>query len=256
MAQLPILDDKFVVLAISPPEPKPPAPKRWTFSFRHWRQIEYFGLDRTDSGWFASLLQKLTVLSEEEVDRFICDSHKLDVWRYHRIDWGHKNIPIQPKDLSWIPKEITNNKEEFILVQFQISTGLGRVVGFWDRDYIFNIVLLDPLHNLQPSKDHNYRVDPCSPLSCDYTKLLHSLDSILESYCKDLDCNIAKYIQNIPNSRESLKHNNVLMIKTTDEDIDIAQSLINEGKIKTFSDLFRDGLKYHTSSAISSSVHT
>lgn len=245
MAQLPVLDDRFVVLAISPPEPKSPEPKRWTFSFRHWRQIEFFGLDRTEPSWFASLLDKLAALSDEEVEKFICDSEKLNVWRYHKIDWGQKNIPVQWKDLHWLPKNILDNEKEYVLVQFQVSMALGRVVGFWDKDYIFNIVLLDPYHNIQPHKDYNYRVDPCNPLSCDYTKLLNSLDSILESSCKSRGCNIADEIKSIPNNRDPLLNNNVIMLKITEEEMEFARLLMGEGKISTFSALFSDGLKYH-----------
>ena len=248
MAQLPVLDDRFVVLAISPPEPKFQGPKKWTFSFRYWRQIEYFGLDRTEARWFASLLEKLVALSNEEVDRFICNPQKRDVWRYHKIDWGHKNIPIQLKDLGWLPRDIIENEEEFFLVQFQISMALGRVVGFWDRDYVFNIVLLDPFHNIQPSKDYDYRVDPCNSLCCDYTKLINSLDSILESYCNKRECEIAGHIQSIPTNRDALLHSNVVMIKMTDEEMEYARILKDGDKIKTFSDLVRDGLKYHINS--------
>lgn len=257
MAQLPVLDDKFVVLAITaPPEPRPPEPKRWTFSFRYWRQIKYFGFDRTDSGWFASLLEKLTALSDEEVDKFICDSQKLDVWRYHKINWGQKNIPVQPSDLTWLPKDYRENIDEFYLVQFQISMALGRVVGFWDRDYVFNIVLLDPFHNIQPHKDYNYRVDPCDPLCCDYTKLLNSIDSILDIHCKEKQCSIADLIKSIPSSKDSLIHSNVMMLKMTDEDIEFAQMLLSGGKITAFSDLVHDGLKYHYNAESSANDQT
>lgn len=248
MAQLPVLDDRIVVLAISPPDPNPPAPRKWTFSFRYWRQIEYFGFDRTNAGWFASLLERLVVLSNEDVDKFICNPQKIDVWRYHRIDWGHKNIPVQLKDLDWLPRDIRDNEEEFFLVQFQISKALGRVVGFWSQDYVFNIVLLDPLHNIQPSKDYNYRVDPCNPLSCDYTKLINSLDLILEYHCSKRKCDIAGQIQAIPTNKDSLLHSNVVMIKMTDDEIGYARLLIDEDKIKSFSDLVRDGLKHHLGS--------
>jgi len=241
LPQIPVLDKEQATIFRSPPEPKDiQDPKRWTFSFRYWRQIQYFGLDHSDSGWFVSLLERLSALSGEEIERFLCDRGKINSWRYHQIDWGTKNIPIQLKDLDWLPSYFRDNPEEYTLVQFQISRALGRVVGFWDRNYIFYIVLLDPLHNIQPSKNHNYRVDPCNPLSCAYTHLLHSLDQILETKCNKKKCEYAEDIRKIPNGRDMLRESNVLMVKLTDEDIEYSMFLVKGGK--TLGEIFRDGL--------------
>jgi len=240
---IPILSKEPLVFT-SPPKPqKTEEPRRWAFSFRYWRQIENFGLDRTDAGWFASLLEKLSILSNEEVDKFICDSRKKDVWRYHNIDWGHKNIPIQMSDLDWLPSYCQNNPE-YVLVQFQISLALGRVVGFWDKDYIFNIVLLDPFHNIQPSKRYDYRVDPCNPLNSDYAKLLHGLDEVLKYRCEKISCQNIRYIRNIPNNRDALQECNVLMVKLTDEDMEISDIIIQEGKACSLADIFKEGLRH------------
>jgi len=245
MAQKPVLNSDYKRLANSPPDPRSPAPKKWKFSFRYWREVEYFGFNRTDSGWFVSLLERLASLSNEDVDKFLSDRRKRDMLRYHTIDWGQKNIPIQRRDLYWLPKDIQENEEELPMMQFQLSTSLGRVVGFWDRDLVFNIVLLDPFHNIQPSKDYDYRVDPCNPLCCDYTKLLMSLDEILESQCETKECEVAKRIKSIPTNRDSLFQSNVLVMKITDEEKEFANILIDEGKIKSFGQLIMDGLKYH-----------
>jgi hypothetical protein len=245
LSQKPVLGNQKIVTSAIPPDPQlVKEPKKWTFSFRYWRQIEYFGFDRTDSGWFVSLLEKLTILSSEEREKFICDWGKTSQWRYHNIDWGHKNIPIQLTDIDWIPSYYRDNKDEFYLVQFQISKALGRVIGFWDRDYVFNIVLLDPWHNIQPSKDFYYKVDPCNPLCCDYTKLLNSLDDILDAKCKKKQCEHVEEIQSIPTSRNALLESNVLMVKLTDEDIEYSELLIQEGKASSLNDIFQEGLKH------------
>lgn len=246
LPQKPILGVQKIESPISLPEPKVvQEPKKWTFSFRYWRQIKYFGFDRTDAGWFFSLLEKLNILSNEEREKFICDSGKINQWRYHRIDWGHKNIPLQLNDLDWLPSYIRDNQKEYDLVQFQVSKALGRVIGFWDREYVFNIVLLDSWHNMQPDKDHSYRVNPCNPLSCEYTKLLNGLDMVLTSKCKAKNCEHIKDILNIPTSRDALFESNVLMVKLTDEDIEYSELLIKEGKIVSLNKIFKDGLKYH-----------
>lgn len=244
LQQIPILGKDQPTRAIPPPKPKGiQEPKKWAFSFQYWRQIQFFGFNRTDSGWFASLLEKLQILSNEETEKFFCDSGKIEIWRYHKINWGQKNIPVQLKDLDWLPSHCHDNQEEYELVQFQISTALGRVIGFWDKDYIFNIVLLDPWHNIQPTKDHNYRVDPCNPLSCDYTKLLHGLDEVINKKCKTKDCDYVADILSIPTSRDALFESNVLMVKLTDEDLEYADLLIKEGKTLSLNKIFKDGLR-------------
>ncbi len=244
--QIPVLGKHASVVFVSPPKPNNiQEPRKWTFSFRYWRQIEYFGFDRTDPGWFASLLEKLQELSNEEFDKFICDSKKRDIWRYHSIDWGHTNVPIQIKDLNWLPPYFLDNPEEYFLVQFQISKALGRVVGFWDSDLVFNIVLLDPWHNIQPSRDHGYKVDPCNPLVCEYTKLLNKLDMILDTLCKEKNCEHIQNIKGIPTNRDALIENNILMVKLTDEDVEYSKLIIEEGKIGSLNEIFKDGLRLH-----------
>lgn len=248
--QFPVLNDNYplAIITITLPAPDPkktPEPKKWTFSFQYWRQIEYFAFDRTDASWFASLLEKLTELSKDPIEKFLCDSRKIDIWRYHTINWNQTNIPIQIEDLDWLPQHCKENQTEFPLVQFQVSMALGRVVGFWDRDHVFNIVLLDPWHNIQPHRDHNYRVDPCSPLTCDYTKLLHKLEEILVDHCDAIGCEVTAEIRGIRSSRDDLRDSNVLIIKLNDDDIDLAQLVIEEKRADSLTAIFRDGLQIH-----------
>ncbi len=147
----------------------------WTFSFRYWRQVDFFGLSGAESKWFVSLLEKLKELSYFEVEKFVEDSSQKSAWRYHPINWSQKNIPIKRDDLEWVDTQYLENEDEFPLLQFQISRALGRVVGFWDEKKIFNIVLLDPLHNIQPSKSHSYRVDKTGILGCEYSSIKRQL---------------------------------------------------------------------------------
>jgi hypothetical protein len=248
MAQKPVLDSHFKSIACPPPSPSAPARKKWIFSFRYWREIEFFGFNRTNSGWFVSLLERLADLSNEDLDRFTRDRSKKNALRYHKIDWGQKNIPIQRSEFVWLPKDILENEEELPFLQFQLSKSLGRVVGFWDRDFVFNILLLDPFHNIQPSKHYDYRVDPCSPLCCDYTKLLISIDAILDSQCYERECEVAARIKSIRTTREYLQDSNVIVLKITDDEMDFAKLLVEQKKIKTIRDLILDGLKYHINS--------
>lgn len=149
---------------------------KWVFSFRYWEQIEYFGLDTQDPKWFVSFLEKVKDLSKENRNFILDDYQCQQRLRYHKINWKQKNIPISRSDLSWVDTVYLDNSDEYEFYQFQISQALGRIIGFWDENLIFNIVLLDPLHNIQPSKNYGYKIDKCSRLSCNYTELLSIID--------------------------------------------------------------------------------
>ena len=106
-----------------------PPPKLWTFGFRFFRQIEFFGLDQSEPKWFVSLLEKLQSLSTEPLEDFFRTPEKRDVWRYHEVDWNLKNVPIQRDQLDWLGETYKKNATEYPIVQFQISLALGRVIG-------------------------------------------------------------------------------------------------------------------------------
>jgi hypothetical protein len=161
----------------------------WSFSFKYFRQIDYFGIDGMQNKWFVSLLEKLQELSNYDVNLLVVNIPLKNANRYHIINWDAKNIPIKRNDIDWIEKEIIENEEDFPFFQFQLSKALGRIVGFWESDYsTFNIVLLDPKHNLQPSKKYDYKVDKTNILECEYTSLLVDIDRIKGLKCNDVDC--------------------------------------------------------------------
>ncbi len=158
--------------------------RNWSFSFRYYNQAEYFGLGETSIKWFVSLLERLRDLCKEDIDNFFKDHRIKDANRYHKIDWDAINIPIKRSEINWVDKNVIENEEDYPFFQFQISTGLGRVIGFWNEDYrFFNIVLLDPKHNMQPSKYYEYKVDDTTIEHCEFTSLLMDIDNI-----KGLDC--------------------------------------------------------------------
>jgi len=237
MANFPVLDGqpqthKDPVLLSKPGD------RRWSFSFRFWEQIRYFGLDKSQPKWFVSLLDKLKELSNIQIDKFLADGTERDAWRYHPINWNQKNIPIQSKDLEWVDPVYKDNLDDYPLLQFQISQALGRVVGFWDENNIFNIVLLDPLHNIQPSESHNYRVDTCDPLSCEYTSLLSEINSLKRlDLCKN-DCGHSEKLEQIPTNNVS---SNVLMHFLSDEQKEELDSVITDKS--TYTDVLMLGVE-------------
>ncbi|RJF74090.1 hypothetical protein D4Q52_13065 [Rhodopseudomonas palustris] len=131
--------------------------RQWNFSFRYLKQIDLFGTGDKDGAWFVSVLEKISDLSAKQVSEVLSTPAEKLRWRLHEIDWSHRSIPIRRSDLNWIDKKYLDNDDEYPFWQFSVSKALGRIVGFWDERGIFNIVLLDPSHNIQPSAYSDYK---------------------------------------------------------------------------------------------------
>lgn len=130
-----------------------------TFSFKYFGQQDYFGIGDMDASWFANLLDRIKDLSNKTA-RIIDNPNERISYRLHPIDWNAKSCPITINDLLSVPKNIKDNIEDNFFWQFQLSKGTGRVVGFFNEDFsIFYVVLLDPKHNIQPSKKFGYYVN-------------------------------------------------------------------------------------------------
>lgn len=199
------MKNKTPILSSVPPTNKPvlldkgKSQQNWSFSFRYYSQSEYFGLGGISSKWFVSLLERLRDLCKEDIDNFFRDHKIKDANRYHKINWDAKNIPIRRSDITWVDKNVIDNEDDFPFFQFQISTGLGRIIGFWDENYrFFNIVLLDPKHNMQPSKDYDYKVDDTSIENCEFTSLLIDIDNIKGLNCLIDGCLCKEELNKLP----------------------------------------------------------
>jgi len=164
-----------------PSTPDPSPTPNWSFTLRYWRQIENFGVGAETSGWSVSMLERFHELSRLSVDEVMRDQALKANMRIHDTDWKAKNIPISRDDIDWVDKEYWDNEEEFPLMQFHISKALGRVVGFLDENQKFNIVLLDPKHNLQPSKFNQYKIRATTVGRCEYTGFLAHATSCVTS---------------------------------------------------------------------------
>ncbi len=196
---------------------------KWAFSFRYFRQIEHFGLDRSDATWFVSLLERLSELCKSDKAELFQSAALKQAHRYHRIEWGHRNVPIRRSDLDWLDADVLQNDEDFPIYQIQISKALGRIVGFWDPDStIFYVVLLDPAHNIQPSKKYNYRVSDNYPLSCEYSSLLIELERVKKLKCKDPSCLVTQAVTGIPSRSND---HNLIIIGLEDDYIDLINEL-------------------------------
>lgn len=145
--------------------------KYLSFSFIYCDQQDYFGYGDQDASWFATLQDRLKDLSGK-TSAILESPSERDAYRLHPINWKAKNCPISINDLKSVPKVIKDNAESDFFWQFQLSKGNGRVVGFFNEDSsIFYIVLLDPKHNIQPSKDYGYQVDDTSIALTEYERI-------------------------------------------------------------------------------------
>ncbi|MEO1684992.1 MAG: hypothetical protein AAFS06_17260 [Cyanobacteria bacterium J06631_12] len=85
--------------------------------------------------------------------------------------------------------------EDVEFYQFQLSKSLGRIIGFVGFDYVFHVVLLDPMHNAQPAKDYGYQVDETKILKTEYQALLHRFNDVkskINQHCPLVPCNVMK----------------------------------------------------------------
>lgn len=185
---------------------------RWTFSFIDFSQEDLFGLDRSSNNWFVAMLGQLKKVGTIDVDRLSKDKVIQSELRYHPINWTAEGVKLNRNYFQWIDKDVLGNEDEFPFYQFQISTGMGRIVGYWYED-VFHIIAFDPLHNLQPSKKHNYQIRPCSPVESDLTTLLYALDKVKRQKCSD-DCKIKKGLDRL---NDPLKDTNAVLLFLDDE---------------------------------------
>lgn len=216
---------------------------QWNFSFQYWNQIEFFGLDRSAKSWFVSLLERLRDLSKYTVEEFLRNIDLQDAYRFHAINWSAKNCPIKRQDLHWIPPHILENNEDFPLVQIHVSKALGRIVGFFDSNHTFNIVLLDPLHNIQPAKCVDYKIRDCDIVGCQYTSLLYKVSSLLDRKCKNGACENAHELKRMIQIRDNLLAANCAMIFISDENKVWYDELEQSGIVDSIDDIFTAGLE-------------
>ena len=218
-----------------------PPERHFTFSLRYWMQVESFGLGDVDSGWFISFLDRLHDLCKEKVGRFLDDRDFQDAIRYHVVDWDARSIPISRQNLSWLPVDIRDNEVEFPIVQFHVSRAMGRVHGFWDRDGCFQIVLIDPMHNLQPSADTGYRVRRTSIAECKYSAFRIAIDRACARPCSDTSCELSRSIADV--LAEPVAGDYVILAGIT---ADVASRLeeLRRGRVISMSEIIEHGITF------------
>jgi hypothetical protein len=181
--------------------------KNLSFSFSYFNQVpNYFGIGMCSKEWHVGLIERLKTLGKMTPEQIFENNKGNKSLRCHPINWESKNVPIKRNDLTWLPSEILNNEEDFPIVQLSISNASGRIIGFLDRDSsIFHIVMLDPHHNIQPSKKTNYQIQPTTNGLSQYDDLLSKLDKLksIVSSCKT-NCELHNHIQVIDSQHDHI----------------------------------------------------
>lgn len=222
------------------PNHKPAPPqvqkKSWGISFKYFDQIHNFGLSHTNTSWFISLIHAFRSISKYAPEQLFTDLQLKKSFRFHEIKWSAKDIPINKSDINWVDNFYISNDEEFPFFQFQISISLGRVIGFWNEDYtIFFIVLLDPHHNLQPTKKFDYQIRKCYPVHDSLSELQLKIDSTLSKNKKCCDC----FIHNDLSNSLLVSNNNVHAVYLTDDFVEV----LYEGlKVFSLKEILENGI--------------
>lgn len=167
-------------------------PKKLSFGFTFFKEIENFGLrsegKQIDNAWMLSFVEKLGELGRYTPEELRTNPQLRQNLRHHKIDWQATNIPIRINDLNWVSADYRNNPE-FPFWQFQVSKATGRFVGFYDEQNVFQIVLVDPLHNVQPAGGKfAYKVNSCFTLGTVYEQLCFSLQELHRNCQKECTC--------------------------------------------------------------------
>lgn len=217
--------------------------QKWAFGFKFFKEMKNFGLDsdQITRTWLLSLMYRLKDLSALSLAAVIESHGENDTLRRHNIDWNAKSIPIQRDDIDWL-EEYFDNPEEYPLFQLSVSKALGRIVGFLDEDNVFQVVLLDPLHNAQPSNYNGYKVRLSHPLGCEITSIRHKASSVSVK-SKENGCECWQGIDEAFAWNRSTPGLALVMPMKDEKLLSDADDLIKDGHIETYAGVFEKGIE-------------
>lgn len=229
---------------------KPKAPAKLSFSFQYWSQARFFALTNIAMDWvveFFARLKELCGFTRDEWDTEVLGNRRSGGrWHYHPVIWDATNIPIKKDEIDWVPKAILQNEDEYPFYQIGLGAGGGRFAGFWETPDRFAIVLLDPLHNLYPAKQLNYKVTDClvHPSSAELMHL--AIDQVR----RDLPCAVDACPVHAGLAKITLEKNvdgahyfnEVLPVGADVDDRRMLHELLAAGKVKSVSEILKRGL--------------
>jgi len=192
--------------------------------------------------WMISMLARLTDLSHLTLASVLEDKVVRDgILRIHDINWEQKNIPFKRDDLDWIDDKFLKNDAEYPLFQLAVSKANGRLVGFLDDESVYQIVLLDPLHNAQPTKFNDYKVRLCKPLGCEVTALKVSVKALVDKITPR-SCSCGEELEAAMTWEKRTNGQAIVMPIVEGNAVDDADELIASGLANSYVDIFEAGL--------------
>lgn len=218
-----------------------PEKRLWSFSMRFWRQADLFGVGQQSGSWFISLCDRLAALCALSLDTFLRDEDLRQNFRFHEIDWDGKNVPVKRADFDWIEKDYLDNEEEYPFYQFHISRALGRIVGFFDEAQVFNVLIFDPNHNIQPSKYNNYKIRPTRIGNCHYS----SLTSLAASIVNGCQCGMKYDLAEKLDSKMLEQTGGVMICRMDEGHHERLSALRRSGHAKDITEIFEFGLQVY-----------
>lgn len=222
--------------------PYSPQDKKWVFSFKYWNQINNFEIGDKQCNWFISLVVRLKELSNISLEDLTNDRRLRQNIRYHAVEWKADNVPIKRDDFNWLPIEYLKNDAEYPIFQFHISQAMGRIHGFFDEFSVFNILLFDPMHNLQPSKYNNYQIRPTRLGKCSYTKLKDFTERFISS-CDELSVDTKQNFLKGLNDEVAIDFSGVVIINTSQHTLDSLRDLISRGVLDCSEEALEEALR-------------
>ena len=195
---------------------------KFLFSFQYFNQADLFGLGGAKTAWFISIFERLTTLSKmgaKEREILLSGGKRT---HSHRIIWGQS--PISRKAIDWIPEDITEDD----IVQINISTGKGRIIGFFD-ECIFNVIFLDEKHNMQSVNTQKGQPSKTVVGESQYDKLEHKYVELIKCIEKANNIDVIKEKVNKLHDKDS---NYIIACELDQEYYSYYLSMRNNDKFK------------------------
>lgn len=212
-------------------------PIGFTFGFTYWQERKYLGIGECSNAWFTSLIQRLRDLGKESIQSLIESKGA----HFHPVGFeqSHKDCPItRQQALEMIPEAY---QDDCVFYQFALSASTGRVVGFFDDRQSFQIILLDPKHNIYPYYKHEVRVDSTLMSKTDYIGLINLLDDLRDSQLCGDSCEVKQLLRTIPEYRMGKADTITLMVQISLQDLETLQILL-ESKYLSIQELLLQNL--------------
>ncbi|EPG66091.1 hypothetical protein [Leptospira wolffii] len=133
-----------------------------SFSFSLFKDTENFGFDcqpPLTQNWIGAFVEALRSLSELTVKDLEDNGRTKEKSHFHKIPWGDANVYFSKEEFyrRFIPQKY--EADDYEIYQFSISKANGRIIGFFDEDKTFKVVLIDAKHNFHLSIHSGKRLD-------------------------------------------------------------------------------------------------